>query len=125
MRKFLAMSGLLAGALACAAPAGAATPAKLRKAKGYVERIYRTIPRRFDYALVHYAPELKNLIDRDGAWSRATGDVGFIDGIAFCDCQDTAPNYRMMSSSVAASGATGAVVTVMLRMKRPGASRSI
>lgn len=118
MRKFLTLSGLLAGALTFAVPAGAATPSELRQAKAYVERIYRTIPGRFDYAAVHYAPELKNLIDRDGAWSRASGDVGVVDGIAFCDCQDTAANYRIMSTNVAARGATGAVVTVMLRNKK-------
>lgn len=120
MRRFLALSGLLAGALAFAAPAGAATPAELRQAKAYVERIYRAIPGRFDYAAVHYAPELKNLVDRDGAWSRASGDVGVVDGIAFCDCQDTAANYRIMSIGVAASGATGAVVTVTLRNEKTG-----
>ena len=120
MRKFLALSGILAGALACSAPAGAATPAELRRAKAYVERIYRAIPGRFDYASVHYARELKNLVDRDAAWSRTSGDVGVVDGIAFCDCQDTAPNYRIMSSSVAARGTTGAVVTVILRNERTG-----
>jgi hypothetical protein len=120
MRKFLALTRLLAGALAFAAPAEAATPAQLRQAKAYVEGIYRTIPGRFDYAAAHYAPELKNLVDRDGAWSRASGDVGVVDGIAFCDCQDTAPNYRIMSSSVAARGATGAIVTVMLRNEKTG-----
>ncbi|MEP7008218.1 MAG: hypothetical protein ABI810_19725 [Sphingomonas bacterium] len=108
----------MVGALAFATPAGAATHAELRQAKAYVEGIYRTIPGRFDYASIHYAPELKNLVDRDGAWSRASGDVGVVDGIAFCDCQDTAPNYRIITSSVAARGATGAVVTVMLRNEK-------
>lgn len=120
MRKFLTLSGLLAGALASAVPAGAATPAELKAAKSYVERVYRAIPGRFDYAAVHYAPELKNLVDRDAAWSRASGDVGVIDGIMFCDCQDTAPNYRIVSISVAASRTTGAVVTVMLRNEKTG-----
>jgi hypothetical protein len=106
--------------LALAAPAGAATPAELGRAKAYIEGIYRTIPGRFDYAAVHYAPELKRLIDRDGAWSRASGDVGVVDGIPFCDCQDTARNYRIMSSSVAAHGASGAIVTVMLRNEKTG-----
>ena len=116
MGKFLALTM----SLAIAAPVGAATPAELGRAKAYIESIYRTIPGRFDYASVHYAPKLKTLIDRDGAYSRASGDVGVVDGIPFCDCQDTAPNYRIISTSVAAHGATGAIVTVMLRNEKTG-----
>jgi len=104
--------------LALAAPAGAATPAELAQAKAYVEGIYRAIPGPFDYASVRYAPELKSLIDRDRAYSKATGDIGVSDGVPFCDCQDTAANYRIMSSGVAAHGAAGAIVTVMLRNEK-------
>jgi len=114
MRKMLT----LVIPLALAAPAGAATPAELGQAKAYVEGIYRAIPGPFDYASVRYAPELKALMDRDRAYSKATGDIGVADGVPFCDCQDTAPNYRIMSSSVAARGATGAIVTVMLRNEK-------
>ena len=116
MRKFLALAMLAL----LAAPAEAATPAQLAQARAYVEGIYRTIPGRFDYAAVRYAPELRKLVDRDSAWSRASGDVGVVDGVPFCDCQDTTPRYRVMSSSVAARGAAGAVVTILLRDEKTG-----
>ena len=116
MRKFL----MLATLSVLATPADAATPTQLGQAKAYVEGIYRTIPGRFDYASVHYAPELKKLVDRDGAYSRASGDVGVIDGIPFCDCQDTTPKYQIMRSSVVARGAAGAVVTIILRDEKTG-----
>jgi hypothetical protein len=75
-------------------PASAAPP---RDAKAMVDDIYRRLPRTdFDFHKVRYAPPLKHLIERDVA--DAKGEVGLIDAVPFCDCQDTAEDYAFTSS---------------------------
>ena len=93
---------------------GGASPA-LAGAKSYVEAIYRSIPARFDYGMVHYAPELSALMKRDAVFSKVPGDVGVLDGIPFCDCQDSDPNYRILRTRMTAFRRVGATVIVDLR----------
>jgi len=54
------------------------------------------------------------LIRRDGAFSRRSGDVGAIEGIPFCSCQDTDPDYRILKTAVKPLGSNGAMVSVLL-----------
>ena len=105
-----AFVGLLAP-LACLA--AAAPP--LSDAKAYVVGIYRQIPGGFDYHKGHYADRLGGLLRRDTAFSRRSGDMGFIEAVPFCDCQDTTSDYRILQSSVEPRGPNGAAVTVLLR----------
>lgn len=110
---------LLAPAVPSAA--SAATPAELAAAKRYVEGIYAKLPGDFDYRSVRYAPALKALIARDDACAEAGGGICVIDTVPFCDCQDTGSDYKLVSSTVAARGDTGARVTV--QMRNVGATR--
>lgn len=102
-------------ATALPATASAATPAELAAAKRYVDSIYAKLPGDFDYRSVRYAPALKALIAKDDACAEAGGGICAIDSVPFCDCQDTSADYKLVSSTVAARGETGARVTVQLR----------
>lgn len=95
--------------------ANAATPAELAAAKRYVEGIYAKLPGDFDYRSVRYAPALKALIAKDDACAEAGGGICAIEAVPFCDCQDTSADYKLVSSTVAARGESGARVTVQLR----------
>lgn len=109
-RLFSGIFGLLS-LLVCLA--AAAPP--LSDAKAYVIGIYRQIPENFDYHTVRYAARLGGLLRRDAAFSRRSGDVGVLDGVPFCDCQDTTPNYRILQSAVESRGSNGAAVSVQIR----------
>ncbi len=119
-----AMFGLM---LALAAPALAApapqTPAQ--SAQAFVEGLYRpwiaalkrnpnsdrsgSIPK--DDGSV-YAPELAALLEKDARISKRTGEVGAIDWIILCSCQDDGGlGYKV---TVPAATATAATAKVML-----------
>ena len=67
-------------------------------AQATVDEIYRALPGSdFDYHKVRYAPPLKRLLERDVA--AAHGEIGLIDAVPFCDCQDTAEDYAFTTSS--------------------------
>jgi len=101
---------LLAALLVFDLPAGAGPPGTAAAA---VEGIYLDLPRlKFDYRKVRYAPELNRLLAREAA--AAGGEVGLLDAVPFCDCQDTANNFGFHTISVAV-GPNQAVVTVQLR----------
>ena len=101
------------GSASFALVATAAAP-PLADAKAYVISIYRQIPGHFDYGRVHYSSTLGVLIRRDSAFSRRSGDVGAIEAVPFCGCQDTDPDYRIIATSVKPLGAKGAAVSVLL-----------
>ena len=86
----------------------------LADAKAYVVSIYRQIPGHFDDSRVRYSSKLGALIRRDNAFSRRSGDVGAIEAVPFCGCQDTDPDYRIVATSVKPLGAKGAAVSVLL-----------
>lgn len=101
---------LLTALLVFDLPAGAGPPGTAAAA---VEGIYRDLPRlEFNYRKVRYAPELNRLLAREAA--AAGGEVGFLDAVPFCDCQDTAKNFGFQTSSIS-FGPNQAVVTVHLR----------
>lgn len=106
--------GLMAAAFIgpLAAQALPAQKPDLATAKAYVDQIYRKLPGAFDYHQVRYAPQLKQLIAKDAAASK--GEIGAIEGVPFCDCQDTARGYTF-SSTVAPAGPGRATVTVSVR----------
>ena len=96
---------ILAAAAAAAAPAGGA--------QAYAEAIYRRLPDdRFDFRQVRYAPVLRNLLAREAA--AAHGEVGLIDSVPFCACQDTAEDYAF-TTEVRPAPADRAEVLVHLR----------
>lgn len=112
---------VLALSISASSPAIAATPApsaNLAAAKAYVESIYARLPGDFDYRSVRYAPALKALIAKDDACAATGGGICAIDSVPFCDCQDTGPDYRLLGSTVAALGKTGARVTVQMQNGR-------
>ena len=81
---------LVAAAAAAASPTGSA--------RAYVEAIYRRLPEeRFDFRHVRYAPLLRTLLNREAA--AAHGEVGLIDDVPFCACQDTAEDYAFTAES--------------------------
>jgi hypothetical protein len=115
----MAVSVLLAAAPTLAAPAAKkATPTKaaaapnIAAAKAYVDQIYLQIPGAFNWRTVRYTPELRRLIDKEQA--EAKGEIGLIDAVPFCECQDTAGSYGY-STTVGPAGANRALVTVALR----------
>ena len=78
------MTAIILAAAAAAAPGGGA--------QAYVEAIYRRLPdERFDFRQVRYATVLHTLLAREAA--AAHGEVGLIDSVPFCACQDTAEDY--------------------------------
>lgn len=89
---------------------------RLQDAKAYVDSIYRALPGQFDYRNVRYGTTLKSLIAADDAQSG--GEVGAIDGVPFCQCQDTSGPYSF-SSTVTGASATKGVVKVDLRIGGP------
>ncbi len=105
-------------AVAACLIAGAATARvphrDLEEAKRTVERIYRDLPRDRPPP-VPYAPKLGQLIARDHAYSRASGDVGAIDWDPLCGCQDFAGNFGLVRITAAPRGMMGAKVWVTLR----------
>ncbi|HEX4693685.1 hypothetical protein [Sphingomonas sp.] len=111
------MSALLAFAFV-ASVSGEPAATRLDAAKAYVQAIYRRIPGKFNYRLVRYVPELRRLIERDDA--AAKGEIGAIDAVPFCDCQDTATNYRVLRTSVESTPRGGARVTTFLRNDKVG-----
>ncbi len=102
----LALAALLALNLPTGAgPSGTAVAA--------VEGIYRNLPRlEFDYRKARYAPELDRLLAREAV--DAGGEVGLLDAVPFCDCQDTLNDFAFHTSSVAVAP-NRAVVTVHLQ----------
>ena len=67
-------------------------------AQAYVVAIYRQLPQaRFDFRHVRYAPLLRTLLDQEAA--AAHGEVGLIDSVPFCACQDTAGDYAFTVES--------------------------
>jgi hypothetical protein len=64
---------------------------------------------------IPYAPELRRLMARDAAYSRASGNVGAVDWNPFCGCQDFARNYRMVRITAAPRGQARAKVWITLR----------
>ena len=88
----------------------AASP-RLADAEAYVVDIYRQIPGGFDY----YTSRLGALLRRDARFSRRSGDVGVVEAVPFCACQDTVAGYRILRSSVAPGGSNRAVVSILLR----------
>lgn len=108
---------LLAGLCALALVTGArAAPPSPASAKAFVERLYRAAGlETFDYHSVRFAPALAALIRRDEASSSRTGTAGALEANPFCECQDTAEDYRLLSSSVAPRGPNGARVIVSVR----------
>ncbi len=110
---------LAPGLIVVPVSASASTPAELAAAKRYVEGIYAKLPGDFDYRSARYAPALKALIARDDVCAEAGGGICVIDTVPFCDCQDTGSDYRLISSTVAAKGGTGARVTVRVRNGGP------
>lgn len=98
---------LMLALLAIAGTASAAT--RNVSARAYVAAIYRRIPQQsFDYRTIDYGRELTDLMARAARFSEVSGDVGPLDGIPFCDCQDNDANYRVMhiSSTTRAHGLT-------------------
>lgn len=114
MRRFWMLA--LCAALAAGGPA-LAEPRPgggLANAKAYVDWIYRSIRGdRFDFRQVRFTLELRQWMDRDARYSASKGEVGALDGIPFCDCQDFDPNYRFETQIVRT--ATGASARVRLR----------
>lgn len=112
-------AGQLFVLLLAASSTPAAAPAA--DARAAVDAIYRDLPREeFDYRKIRYAPILKRLLARETA--DANGEVGLIDAVPFCDCQDTAEDYAFTTSSRTTS-ATTAKVTVRLRNGTPSTYR--
>ena len=115
------MKILIAAMLALAAPATAAPTTPTADAKAFVDGIYRSWlaalkrgnamyqpPR--DEQL--YVPELAALLMKDERISNRTGDLGVIDWVILCSCQDDAGlGYRV---SVPAATATAATAKVAL-----------
>jgi hypothetical protein len=89
------------------------TAAWAASAKDTVDAIYRALPgSEFDYRMVRYAPPLKRLLAREAIVAHR--EVGLIDAMPFCDCQDTAEDYAFTSSS-SSLAPDRAQVTVHLR----------
>lgn len=122
-----AMIGLLlaaaAPALATPQPPAPQTPAPAVSAKAFVEGLYRpwiaalkrnpdrdrtaSMPK--DDATV-YAPELAGLLAKDARISKRTGDVGVIDWVILCSCQDDGGlGYSVTVPAATATGATAKV----------------
>lgn len=115
MKRF-GLIGLCA-ALAASGQAWAGGPpsgAGLAGAKAYVDWIYRSLPNdHFDIDQLRYTPELRRWMDRDRAYSARRNEVGALDGIPFCDCQDFDGNYRFATRIVRTPD--GATARVRLR----------
>ena len=91
--------------------AGPPSGAGLAGTKAYVDWIYRSLPNApTDH--VRYAPALRRWMDRDAAYSARRSEVGALDGIPFCGCQDFDAGYRFETHVVAT--ATGATARVRL-----------
>lgn len=92
-------------------PAGASSPVTAIAA---VAGIYRDQPRpEFGYRKVRYVPKLDRLLAREAA--DAGGKMSLLDAVPFCDCQDTADDFGLHTSSVAAVAPNRAIVTVHLQ----------
>ena len=109
--------------LATMAPAAAAPASPAASAKAFVENLYtpwiaslkrtsaadRTGDMPKDDESV-YVPELSALINKDQRISNRTGDVGVIDWVILCSCQDDAGlGYRVTVPSATATTATAKV----------------
>lgn len=105
--------------LALAVPATASPPTPAASAKAFVEGLYRpwiaalkrgsnTYQPKSDAST--YALELLALLQKDQRISKRTGDVGVIDWVILCSCQDDAGlGYKVEVPSATATNATAKV----------------
>ncbi|MEO5937453.1 MAG: hypothetical protein ABIQ43_00415 [Sphingomonas sp.] len=115
-----AMMGLM---LLLATPATAAPPSPAVSAKAFVEGLYKpwiaSLKRSSDADRTGYmpkddesvyVPELSALLNKDQRISNRTGDVGVIDWVILCSCQDDSGlGYRVTVPAATAKTATAKV----------------
>jgi len=102
--------------LLLAQPAAAMTSSELGAARQWVVGIYDRLPQaNFDWSKQNFDTGLRGLVRRDARFASASRSVGAIDGVPFCDCQDTAEDYRVTRSSARSLGSARAAITIWLR----------
>ncbi|WCT73443.1 hypothetical protein PQ455_17845 [Sphingomonas naphthae] len=103
----------IGAALVVAGPAEAVDNT-LPGACAFVAHLYTILPAA-GRDMTPYAPPLRALMARDAAYSETSGDVGALDAMPLCDCQDMAADYRVTTLRATAPARNRATVVVSLR----------